>query len=354
MMALLVCALTLMLMPSPAAAQGKAPEFLDQTWHLNPEASFLSIHSVKKGEILETHRFSNLAGTVEPNGKATIKIDLASIATGVDLRDVRMRFLLFETFKFPIAEISATIKRSDMRRLATEKRLIHPLTFELDLHGVKKEMKSTVVISRAYDNAVSVSSSEPLIVHAKDFGLSEGVGKLAAAVGNIDITPAAFVSFNVLFEGERFNPDVRNVVAVAAKRAAETKASNIKDESCRSRFAVFTETRGIYFRSGRAALDQRSTPILATVAETLKRCPNVIVEAGGHTDNVGAAASNLQLSRARADAVVDNLIARGVAKSQLRAAGYGDTKPVASNTTRANRARNRRIEFRVVGRLAGQ
>ncbi len=68
-------------------------------------------------------------------------------------------------------------------------------------------------------------------------------------------------------------------------------------------------------------------------------------EIGGHTDSVGQAASNQALSDARANAVRDYLVSKGVSKEALAAAGYGDTKPIADNVTPDGKAKNRRIEF---------
>jgi outer membrane protein OmpA-like peptidoglycan-associated protein len=68
----------------------------------------------------------------------------------------------------------------------------------------------------------------------------------------------------------------------------------------------------------------------------------------GHTDSIGAKDANLQLSEQRAHAVVKFLSQRGVAAARIEAAGYGDTRPIAPNDTETNRAKNRRIEFRVL------
>jgi OOP family OmpA-OmpF porin len=344
----LLAAMFLTANPLPSVA---AEDFLNQRWHVNPEASFLTVQSVKKNEVLETHRFTNFGGSIGPDGKAEIKIDLASIETGVDIRNVRMRFLLFETYKFPIARISAEIPTAEMRKLETTKRIVYPLTFTLDLHGLTKTFTADAVVSRTYDNAVSVTPTAPLIVKAADFGMSEGVVKLAEAVGNIAITPAAFVNFNILFEGERFNPEVRQVVAKAETRAEEQKVAAIDEAGCQTELEGLSESRAIYFRSGSSNLNPRSAPVLTTLVGLLKRCGNVVVEAGGHTDNIGSAAANLRLSKARAAAVVDYLVEQGIPQAQLRAEGYGDAQPVVPNTNRRNRARNRRIEFRIVGEL---
>ena len=68
----------------------------------------------RPNSITEIQQFTGLTGTIDSNGNADVKIDLTSIASGIDVRDVRMRFLLFETYKFPNAEVTAKI---DMARL---------------------------------------------------------------------------------------------------------------------------------------------------------------------------------------------------------------------------------------------
>ena len=73
--------------------------------------------------------------------------------------------------------------------------------------------------------------------------------------------------------------------------------------------------------------------------------PSLSVEVGGHTDSQGDDASNLDLSNRRAAAVVTALGERGVPQWSMRAKGYGETRPIASNADEAGRARNRRIEF---------
>jgi len=85
--------------------------------------------------------------------------------------------------------------------------------------------------------------------------------------------------------------------------------------------------------------------VLDGVAASLVDNPTVTVEVGGHTDNTGRRAPNLTLSDARANAVRDYLIARGVQASQLTARGYGPDQPVSDNTTVAGRAANRRVEL---------
>ena len=72
---------------------------------------------------------------------------------------------------------------------------------------------------------------------------------------------------------------------------------------------------------------------------------SIRVQVGGHTDNTGSAAVNRRLSAARANAVRDYLISKGVAADRLTAVGFGPRKPVASNRTAEGRAQNRRVEL---------
>lgn len=81
----------------------------------------------------------------------------------------------------------------------------------------------------------------------------------------------------------------------------------------------------------------------------LKEAGSLRLMISGHTDNVGDAQQNLQLSIARAKAVVDLLVEAGISASRLRYNGYGDSQPIASNASGEGRERNRRVEFEIVG-----
>ena len=119
-------------------------------------------------------------------------------------------------------------------------------------------------------------------------------------------------------------------------------ASSIADELNKSgHIALY----GIHFDTGKATILPDSESILGEIVKMLQQNPDVKLSVEGHTDNVGAAASNQALSAKRAQAVVAWLTAHGVAASRLTAKGWGQTKPVADNTSEDGRAKNRRVEL---------
>ncbi|WP_268848516.1 thrombospondin type 3 repeat-containing protein [Flavobacterium aestivum] len=113
------------------------------------------------------------------------------------------------------------------------------------------------------------------------------------------------------------------------------------------------QARAVYFVTGKAVLataDKGATDgRLEAIKEILKNYPNAKFAIEGHTDNTGSAKVNQKLSEDRAKVVMDKLIEKGVNPANLTSAGFGSTKPVATNKTKEGRALNRRTEIRHIG-----
>ena len=108
--------------------------------------------------------------------------------------------------------------------------------------------------------------------------------------------------------------------------------------------------KGVTFETGSTRLTAESETMLNDIASTLRKYNSMVVEVSGHTDNRGAERFNQQLSTKRAKAVVDYLISKGVEPKQLKAKGYGSSKPLADNNSAKGRAKNRRVELTILQR----
>ena len=105
---------------------------------------------------------------------------------------------------------------------------------------------------------------------------------------------------------------------------------------------------GVTFDFAKADLKPQFYPALNNVASTLAQYNQTIVEVAGHTDSVGSDAANQTLSQRRAQSVGNYLIGQGLQRERFEIVGFGEQMPIASNDTEEGRARNRRVEIRVV------
>ena len=104
----------------------------------------------------------------------------------------------------------------------------------------------------------------------------------------------------------------------------------------------------ILFDSGRASFQKQTLSVLKSITAILNEYPKAKFSIEGHTDNVGKAATNQKLSEQRAAAVKAYLVANGIAADRLTSSGYGQSKPIDSNDTKAGKANNRRVEVKLV------
>lgn len=104
----------------------------------------------------------------------------------------------------------------------------------------------------------------------------------------------------------------------------------------------------IFFKKGSFQLSKASHAELNRLTKLLKSYPGLKVEIGGHTDNSGDETANMELSKNRARAVMDYLIDRGLPSSGIKAVGYGESKPLASNSTPEGKKKNRRVELTIL------
>lgn len=314
-------------------------------WTLESEASSLRFQSIKNENKIESSTFATMSGSIDETGAASIKILLDSVDTKVDLRNVRMRFLFFETFQFPEATVSMKIDPSILSDLSEVRRKTVTMPYTIELHGVSKTLEASLALTLIGDDLVAVSTSDPITLNVADFNLMGGLEKLQDAA-NVRIVPSSTVTFDFIFKKQSGGEPAIVTAAVEAPASAALEAEgNFSLEACVGRFEILSRTSNIYFAPGSARLDDKSAPLLNTVVDIAQRCPDMRIQVGGHTDSLGSDAANQRLSERRAASVATFLRDKGISNDRLLSVGFGEAKPVASNDTSQGRARNRRIEF---------
>ncbi|GIU45711.1 hypothetical protein TUM3794_36630 [Shewanella colwelliana] len=163
-------------------------------WQVVNEDSKVSFISIKKGDVAEVHRFNQLEGQLK-SGAFTLSIPLTSVWTNVEIRDIRMKEILFETAQYPNLTLKAELDDAAVESLAVGSIMPMSLQTEIALHGQSKTMAVHVKVAKLATDKLFVVSDVPLLINAADFGLTEGVEKLREIAGLTTISQAVPVSF---------------------------------------------------------------------------------------------------------------------------------------------------------------
>ncbi|MFK7885979.1 MAG: OmpA family protein [Gammaproteobacteria bacterium] len=196
-------------------------------------------------------------------------------------------------------------------------------------------------------------------------GFGEFVKDGITQLGRLDRGVFRFDGRRAVLEGVAPEPDARQSIEAALARLGRgafavsaqvsvRPATDARRAGCQSQYDRALRGQTVSFATSSATISADSFPLLDELAGAAKSCADVRVGVHGHTDSMGDPQFNLNLSQQRAQAVVDYLIDEGVPRANLRARGFGASEPRESNDTRAGRAANRRIEFIVLNRDAGE
>lgn len=167
-------------------------------WDLQADASTFNFVSIKKESIGELHRFKQISGNIGKDGKAELTIALDSVDTSVPVRDERMREFLFETGKFPSATYTVQVDPALLKLSAGEVKTAS-LEGTLSLHGQSAKVPAKVNVYKTKDGRLMVSTLEPVLVNAEQFGMSGGVSKLMELANLPAISTVAPVTFSLVF-----------------------------------------------------------------------------------------------------------------------------------------------------------
>lgn len=144
----------------------------------------------------------------------------------------------------------------------------------------------------------------------------------------------------------RLGPDQDFRIDVRYDKELDPDAPPPTPAECAADIRALMAREQITFNPGSAEIAPEAEELVDALATSLRKCPPLTLEIGGHTDSQGSDKTNSAISQARADAVMMALLGRGVDTSRMTARGYGSEQPVADNATRTGREANRRIEFR--------
>ncbi len=137
-------------------------------------------------------------------------------------------------------------------------------------------------------------------------------------------------------------------ISVTYQKKLDPKADLPTPQECVDRISKILAVQQITFAPSSAEIDEVARASIDNIAQVMKKCQDVPMEVGGHTDSQGREVMNQALSQARAEAVVNALLVRRVLTSNLTAKGYGESQPIADNGTEEGRNANRRIEFKLI------
>ncbi len=169
-------------------------------WSLDGDNSSLDFISTKNSAVAESHSFDALSGSVSSDGAVKIAVELESVNTLIDIRNERVRSMLFETADFPLATIAATVDAAVLQKiLESDTAITMDIPVSVSLHGRDKAITASVVLARTSGGGLLAVTSRPILIRAADFGLENGIELLRNAAGLNSISSAVPVSFRLEF-----------------------------------------------------------------------------------------------------------------------------------------------------------
>lgn len=172
------------------------PGFAD--WQLDNDQSSLHFVTTKATHVAEVHKFKQLSGTINNAGQAQLVIELSSVDTGIEIRDQRMKDILFEVAKYPKATFSTKVENAVLALKSGESRLV-TLEGTLSVRGQSLMVSNIATVERLSDNRLSVSSQTPIVINAKDIGLVAGIEKLREVAGLPSISYSVVITYDLKF-----------------------------------------------------------------------------------------------------------------------------------------------------------
>lgn len=168
-------------------------------WELDGAASSFYYVTSKASAVSEVNSFTGLSGAISDAGAASLAINLASVDTGIDIRNERMRDIVFQVAQFMEATVSVPVDAAALTALAVGDSMTGTYTATVSLHGINQEMAADLKVVKLADDSIQVSTVRPLIVGAAAFGLAEEVEQLRVIANLASINPNIVVNFTLVY-----------------------------------------------------------------------------------------------------------------------------------------------------------
>lgn len=169
-------------------------------WRLNPLQSQFSFIATKDAHVADNHYFTDFSGHIKDNGEAELIIDTHSVETSITTRNEYLRHILFQTNAFPDAKVELSLRRSQItpKPPGTSEQL--NVIAYVTLVGETLQQKAKLNVVHLADQKVQVSTLEPVLLDAEDYGMLPAINELREIAGLKSLTVKVPVSFNLLFE----------------------------------------------------------------------------------------------------------------------------------------------------------
>ena len=146
------------------------------------ESSRIGFVSIKNNSIGENNAFERVSGSISESGQVAVSVDLSSVETGVGIRNERLQKMLFEVAGFPTATIDAALSDSQIAALKAGGAQTESVAVSISLHGKSVSKKANLSVS-ASGGDVRVTTTQPIVITAQEFGLDAGVAALQQIAG---------------------------------------------------------------------------------------------------------------------------------------------------------------------------
>ena len=150
-------------------------------WALN-DSSRIGFVSIKNNSIGENNAFERVSGSISASGEVSLSVDLSSVETGIGIRNERLQKMLFEVASFPTATIDAALSDSQIAALRAGGARAESVSVNISLHGKTVSKTANVSVSSSGGD-VRVTTTQPIVITAQEFGLESGVAALQQIAG---------------------------------------------------------------------------------------------------------------------------------------------------------------------------